>query len=118
MRAVTISQFKLSVRLVGAPTAAQSSSSPTPGEKKEGHSTLQQNVPNVGATGFEPATSCTPSKRASLAAPRPELGRERGPRPGNEYRRSRCEIQLRRLSVVGCQWGGKTEAKGLLATDN
>ncbi len=26
----------------------------------------------VGATGFEPATSCTPCKRASQAAPRPE----------------------------------------------
>src|SRR5262245_25036512 len=26
----------------------------------------------VGATGFEPATSCTPSKRASQAAPRPD----------------------------------------------
>src|SRR5262245_1997629 len=31
----------------------------------------------VGATGFEPATSCTPSKRASQAAPRPD-GRGRG----------------------------------------
>ena len=28
--------------------------------------------PMVGATGFEPATSCTPSKRASQAAPRPD----------------------------------------------
>src|SRR5689334_736376 len=27
----------------------------------------------VGPPGFEPGTSCTPSKRASQAAPRPEL---------------------------------------------
>ena len=26
----------------------------------------------VGTTGFEPATSCTPSKRANQAAPRPD----------------------------------------------
>ncbi len=30
----------------------------------------------VGAAGFEPATSCTPSKRASRATLRPEPGRE------------------------------------------
>ena len=30
----------------------------------------------VGATGFEPATSCTPCKRAIQAAPRPEPKRE------------------------------------------
>jgi hypothetical protein len=27
----------------------------------------------VGPPGFEPGTSCTPSKRASQAAPRPEV---------------------------------------------
>jgi hypothetical protein len=27
----------------------------------------------VGPPGFEPGTSCTPSKRASQAAPRPDL---------------------------------------------
>ena len=31
---------------------------------------------NIGATGFEPATSCTPSKRASQAAPRPESSKD------------------------------------------
>ena len=29
----------------------------------------------VGALGFEPRTSCTPCKRASRAAPRPELAK-------------------------------------------
>ena len=29
-------------------------------------------VPRVGARGFEPPTSCTPCKRASRAAPRPD----------------------------------------------
>ena len=33
---------------------------------------FQESFP-VGARGFEPPTSCTPCKRASRAAPRPDL---------------------------------------------
>jgi hypothetical protein len=45
----------------------------------------------VGPRGFEPRTSCTPSKRASQAAPRPELVHSTAELPGH-----RPAILLRR----------------------
>ena len=36
---------------------------------------------SVGAKGFEPSTSCTPCKRASRAAPRPEQSKIISPLP-------------------------------------
>src|SRR5579863_425567 len=58
----------------------------------------------VGPPGFEPGTSCTPSKRASQAAPRPEfLQSNIAKRPEKKkqrwpHGRQRCVLYL---SVVG-----------------
>jgi integrase len=46
--------------------------SSTPVNKKGPLSTADSGPPKVGPAGFEPTTSCTPSKRASQAALRPE----------------------------------------------
>src|SRR5579863_183443 len=58
----------------------------------------------VGPPGFEPGTSCTPSKRASQAAPRPERFILSHPRPRLESRRIRMvpmqNIKMGRLIVA------------------
>ncbi len=51
----------------------------------------------VGATGFEPATSCTPCKRAIQAAPRPELKRKYTA-PG--YRNRQMILSIARMDLA------------------